>query len=89
MHNYHQCIPQLFVFFFFFLLFSVKVIVSAAFLESKNHAVDVLLALFGPEGIHILQPIQSHILSAPSFSTSDVTISHLHGSSTVPKKPKE
>lgn len=50
------------------------------------------LALFGPEGIclhlQILQPIQSHILSIPTFSTSDVMISHLHGSSTVPQEAK-
>lgn len=40
----------------------------------------------GPEGIKILQLLQSHILSAPIF---DVTIRHLHGSSTLPRRSQK
>lgn len=78
---FHSCLSIFFP--------SVKVIISAALQETNIHAVDVFLALFGPEGRKILQPIWSHILSAPTFSTSDVTISHLHGSNTLTKEPKE
>lgn len=55
----------------------------------KNHTVHAFSALFGPEGIQIWQSIQSYILSAPTFSISDVTIRHRHWRSTAPGKPKE
>lgn len=63
MCNYHQCIPQLFVCFPFLRQGHNLCCISG----NKHHAGDVFLALFGPEGMKILQPIWSRILSAPTF----------------------
>lgn len=77
MHNYHQCITQ---------LFALpppprEGRIFCCYVGNSYYMVDEFLALFGPKGIYILQR------DIP-FSPSDVTISHPQSRTTEPKKPR-
>lgn len=85
MRNYRQCIPQLFVYF----CLSSRSQSVLHFRKEESCRVCVLRGFcLDLKACRFCSPSQSHILTAPTFSTSDVTITHPHVRSAVAKEPK-
>lgn len=85
MRNYRQWIPQLFVYF----CSSSRSQSVLHFRKDESCRVCVLRGFcLDLKACRFCSPSQSHILTAPTFSTSDVTITHPHVRSAVAKEPK-